>query len=77
MANEDRIECQGCGRAVVPKLWVDDRDQLIHPRVTHLCPFCGNVLRETGGRPNLRILFFALVVLVLGFLFAFLMVLKA
>jgi hypothetical protein len=41
-------------------LWVDDRDQLIHPRVIHLCPFCGSVLRETGCKPDRRMLAFIL-----------------
>ncbi len=49
MAIEDRIECQSCGRAVVPQLWVDARDRLSHPTVHHLCPLCGATLRVSGG----------------------------
>ena len=77
MAIEDRIECQSCGRAVVPHLWIDDRDQLIHPRVIHLCPFCGTVLRQTGGQPNRRELAFILGFVGLGVLMLLLMLLKA
>ena len=49
MAVEDRIECRGCGRAVVPQLWVDARDRMSHPTVRHLCPLCGATLRVSGG----------------------------
>jgi hypothetical protein len=49
MAANDRVECRGCGRAVVPQLVVDDRDKLHRPVVTHLCPFCGAVLHVSGG----------------------------
>ena len=60
MATEDRIECQSCRRAVVPQLWVDDRNRMEHPTVVHLCPFCGVVLRESGGRRDRRMLAFFL-----------------
>jgi hypothetical protein len=46
----DRVECRGCGRAVVPQLMVDGRNKLYRPVVTHLCPFCGAVLHVSGGR---------------------------
>lgn len=49
MPASDRIECRGCGRAVVPQLMADDRNKLHRPRVTHLCPFCGAVIHESGG----------------------------
>ena len=49
MGIEDRIECRGCGRAVVPQLWVDARNRLSHPTVRHLCPLCGATLRVSGG----------------------------
>lgn len=49
MVTEDRIQCPNCGRAVVPQLWVDSRNRLERPRVRHLCPFCGDLLRESGG----------------------------
>lgn len=49
MRTEDRIRCQGCGRAVVPQLMVDDRNKFYRPVVTHLCPFCGAVLHVSGG----------------------------
>jgi ribosomal protein S27E len=52
MAIEDRIECRGCGRAVVPQLWVDTRDRMSHPKVRHLCPLCGATLRVSGGGIN-------------------------
>jgi hypothetical protein len=37
---------------VVPQLMIDDGDALYQPRVLHLCPFCGVVLHESGGRVN-------------------------
>ena len=50
MATEDRIRCGTCGRAVVPQLWVDDRQGAIHhPQVRHLCPLCGATLHVSGG----------------------------
>lgn len=52
MSVEDRIECQSCGRAVVPQLWVDTRDRMSHPKVRHLCPLCGMTLRVSGGGIN-------------------------
>jgi ribosomal protein S27E len=60
MATEDRIQCPSCCRAVVPQLWVDTRNKLSHPRVMHLCPLCGAVLRESGGRMNRRMLAFVI-----------------
>lgn len=52
MAIEERIKCPSCQRSVVPQLWVDNQEQLRQPRVFHLCPFCGTVLHESGGRPD-------------------------
>lgn len=56
MVTEDRIQCPNCRHAVVPQLWVDTRNGLEHPRVIHLCPFCGITLKETGGGMNRQML---------------------
>jgi hypothetical protein len=60
----------------VPRLLVDDRDQLVHTRLVHLCPFCGAVLRQSGGQPKWGIMVFALALLLLGSLFVYLMALR-
>lgn len=70
MAIEDRIECQKCGRAVVPQLWVDASNRLEHPKVNQLCPSCGATLRVTGGGLNRGVL--ALVIGSLAVLILFL-----
>lgn len=72
----DRIQCHNCNHAVVPQLWVDARNGLEHPRVKHLCPFCGITLKETGGGMNRQMLAFIigtilLCVLMFVFLIAF------
>lgn len=43
------MQCQGCGRTVVPQLWVTDHGELTVPKVRHLCPLCGETPRVTGG----------------------------
>jgi ribosomal protein S27E len=58
MATADRIQCPNCQRAVVPQLWVDDRNRLEYPKVIHLCPFCGIALKESGGGIDRRMLAF-------------------
>ncbi len=76
MAVEDRIECQSCGRAVVPQLWVDARARLSHPRVRHLCPLCGATLRVSGGglsRGGLALTVVTLALLILACLFVLVM----
>jgi ribosomal protein S27E len=50
MAIEAQVECPNCRRSIVPQLWIDDTDGFTQPRVFHLCPFCGVVVHETGGR---------------------------
>jgi hypothetical protein len=37
---------------------VDDRNKLYRQRVTHLCPFCGAVIHESGGELDRRMLAF-------------------
>jgi predicted RNA-binding Zn-ribbon protein involved in translation (DUF1610 family) len=49
MTGEDRVECPGCGRAVVPRLWLTGGDFLTYKTTQHLCPYCGVVMYETGG----------------------------
>lgn len=49
MPASDRVKCGGCGREVVPQLMTDDWNKLHRPRVTHLCPFCGAAIHESGG----------------------------
>lgn len=56
MPVEDSIQCVNCGRAVVPQILVDTRNKMHHPIVMHLCPFCGVVLRESGGQIDRGIL---------------------
>lgn len=62
MPANDRVQCGSCGRAVVPQLMADDRNKLHRPRVTHLCPFCGAVIHESGGELDRGML-----VLIVGF----------
>jgi ribosomal protein S27E len=72
MAMEDRLKCHGCGRAVVPQLWVDTRDQMSHPKVRHLCPLCGATLRVSGGgfdRWMVTIVIGTVILLVIFFIF--------
>lgn len=72
MAIEDRIECQQCGRAVVPQLWVDARNRLEHPTVRQLCPLCGATLRVSGGgvsRGGRALLIWSLVMILLMLVF--------
>lgn len=69
MAIEDRIDCHGCGRDVVPQLWVDARNRMEHPTVRHLCPLCGATLRVSGGgisRGGLALLVAAISLIVLA-----------
>jgi ribosomal protein S27E len=56
MPADDRVKCVGCGRGVVPQLMIDDGNMLYQPRVLHLCPFCGAVINESGGRVNRLVL---------------------
>lgn len=58
MAAENHVQCPNCHQSIVPQLWVDARNSLEHPRVVHLCPFCGVTLRETGGGLDRRMLAF-------------------
>ncbi len=58
MPADDRVKCGGCGREVVPQLVVEDRSMLYHRRLMHLCPFCGAILHESGGRLNRLMLAF-------------------
>ena len=53
MPADDRVTCAGCGRGVMPQLMIDyGGAPLYEPRVLHLCPFCGALLHESGGRVN-------------------------
>jgi ribosomal protein S27AE len=49
MAENERIECPNCGRAVVPRLWLTGGDFLTYKTTQHMCPYCGVVMYETGG----------------------------
>lgn len=49
MATEEYIECPGCKRAVVPRLWFTGGDYMSYIKTQHVCPFCGVVMYETGG----------------------------
>jgi len=73
MSVQDRIECRNCGRAVVPQLWVDNRNRLEHPRFVRLCPFCGAIASESGGGINRGKL--ALILLVFGLCLLFFLLL--
>jgi hypothetical protein len=73
---EDRMECPSCHRGVVPQLWVDSRDRLEHPRVVHLCPFCGVTLRKSGGGINKQMLAFIIASIGLFVLIFVLLLLK-
>lgn len=76
MAIEDRIECRGCGRAVVPQLWVDASDRMSHPTVRHLCPLCGATVRVSGGglsRGGLALAVVAIALIILTCLFVLVM----
>lgn len=49
MAIEERIECPGCKRAVIPRLWFVGGDYMSYVTTQHVCPYCGMVMYETGG----------------------------
>jgi hypothetical protein len=74
MSSIDRVKCMGCGREVVPQLMVEDRDRLYKPRITHLCPFCGAILHESGGKIDRGMLAFLVGFIGLSFLIMHLLV---
>ena len=76
MSAHDLIECRNCGRSVVPQLWADPRNGLEHPRFLHLCPFCGVVLRESGGGVDRGLLAIILGVVGLCLFFGILMAIR-
>jgi ribosomal protein S27E len=49
MELDERVQCQHCGRTVVPRLWLTGGDFLTYMTTQHLCPYCGVVMYETGG----------------------------
>jgi hypothetical protein len=49
MAIDEHIECPGCRRAVIPRLWFTGGDYMSYIKTQHVCPFCGVVMYETGG----------------------------
>jgi hypothetical protein len=75
MSSNDRVKCGGCGREVVPQLMVEDRDRLYKPRITHLCPFCGAILHESGGKLDRGMMAFLILFVGLSFIGMFLLVL--
>jgi hypothetical protein len=49
------IDCNNCGRNVVPRLWHYERpffEGAAYMRTQHICPFCGVCMYETGGELN-------------------------
>lgn len=52
----DKIECDSCGKNVVPKLWYYEPAlsrffiALRYTKIQHLCSFCGVCMYETGGQ---------------------------
>lgn len=64
----DTIECHRCHRQCVPRLWTYRPwpGSLRYLRTQHQCPFCGNVMFETGG----QLTTFGISVLFIGALFA-------
>jgi hypothetical protein len=46
---DDRIECNNCGRKVVPRLWHIFGTAFRYTKTQHICPFCGVAMYETGG----------------------------
>lgn len=66
----DKIQCNSCGKNVVPKLWHYEPAlsrffiPLRYNKTQHLCSFCGACMYETGGQVTLavRLVFIALVV---------------
>lgn len=75
MPANDRVKCAGCGREVVPQLMVEDRNRLYRPRLMHLCPFCGAILHESGGRLNRGMVAFLIIFIGLSFIGMFLLML--
>ncbi len=49
MELDERVRCQHCGSAVVPRLWLTGGDFLTYKTTQHLCPYCGVVMYQTGG----------------------------
>lgn len=52
MAIEESVECPWCKRAVVPRLWFNEKTLITYRKVQHICPFCGSVMYKTGGGVN-------------------------
>jgi len=63
------ITCKSCGSNVVPKLWSYGGGFFKYSTMQHICPFCGNVLYETGGQSKgiLKFLKWLFVVLAVGY----------
>ncbi len=50
---DDRIACVKCQRKIVPRLWHRPGSMIRGRTTEHLCPYCGTLQYETGGRLNL------------------------
>jgi len=49
-STDERIGCPKCARQVLPRLWHHAGGRVTYMKTQHLCPFCGVVMYETGGR---------------------------
>lgn len=52
MSNENLLSCPSCGRQCAPRLWHYRPvfGNFRYMKTQHLCPFCGVVMYESGGR---------------------------
>lgn len=65
----DKVECPGCHRHCVPRLWHYSPflgGSLRYMKTQHLCPFCGTVMYESGGEINPICWTFAAIFAVIG-----------
>jgi predicted RNA-binding Zn-ribbon protein involved in translation (DUF1610 family) len=52
MAIEEGVKCPNCNRAVIPRLWFNDKTLITFRTVQHICPVCGSIMYKTGGGVN-------------------------
>jgi len=76
MGAEELIQCQNCGRSVVPRLLLSGGDFLTYMTTQHLCPYCGVVMYETGGTHKRVPVVITAVVLCLALIALLILVLK-
>lgn len=67
----DKVKCENCGNAVVPRLWMTDtKSMIVHRKNEHICPICGVTMYVSGGgHTSLGKLLFLIVFVPLAFLF--------